>query len=582
MFNLNNFEAFASQNNLPTSSAAKDDTRKALPLPDGNWNDENRDTVPHGDLQNKDYELPKVYLPSNLTTTLESATSLMKLIAPKHEVFSQGDSLVVLSAKDNGSVILKELTTQAFRSLAEKHAKFVVRKQMKGKNGMNAAEPRLFTSEHASGIMACQEAINILPRIKVLTSFPPMLRDGTLQEEAYDPSSGILVNTHFPVETPTVEEGVRIIREMLRDFQFASPADESRAIAAILAPMLRLGFWQGEKIVFPMFIIEADQSQTGKGYLTKAIAEIYNEVISFVAQPKRGVGSFDESFSKILLRGRPLICLDNLRGKLDSQVLESFLTATGPVYARALRTDGEVDSRYYVLYATSNGMESTQDIANRMCLVRILHHPEGYQFHEWPEGSLLNEVKANRGKYLGAICAVLREWVNRGEPIIRCQHDQLEWAGAMNYIVQEIFHLPPLLDGFEEIKKRVSSPGLALLREIALTIRQNEVTYNASQLVDVANENGFHIPGWDETRNEPKALNMHMGSLLGRCFLRGDSIEIDGITITRGEVQVDREESEGGSYKQKNYTFRQAGFKPAEKKKSSFNVPPLPPYVPPQ
>lgn len=181
------------------------------------------------------------------------------------------------------------------------------------------------------------------------------------------------------------------------------------------------------------------------------------------------------------------------------------------------------------------------------------------------------------------ICAVLREWVNRGEPIIKCQHDQREWAGAMNYIVQEIFHLPPLLDGFEEIKKRVSSPGLALLREIALTIQQPEVKYNASQLVDVAKENGISIPGLEETSiDQPDRLNMHMGSLLSKCFLKGECIEIEGTTITREKVMIERE-GIGGDYTQKSYTFRKAGVKPAERKKSSFNVPPLPPSArPPQ
>ncbi len=298
-----------------------------------------------------------------------------------------------------------------------------------------------------------------------------------------------------------------------------------------------------------------------------------------MVQPKAGVGSFDESFSKALLTGRPIIVLDNLRKRIDSTVIESFTTAGGRVQARALRTDGEVDSRYYVLYATSNGFESTPDIANRMCMVRILHQPEGYQWYPWREGSLLKHISANRGLYLGAICSVLRAWIDQGMRSIPCRHDQHEWAGAMNWVVQHLFQLPDLMEGHDELKRRVADPTQVFLREIALTIKEDEAEFSTTDLVDRAKGSGIGLPDWDGARQDNDAAIKHMGILLGKSFSKNEVIEMDGFTITRSEKLVPRRQEGEGNWPKKIYTFKKAGDpRPAVPRArpagSFFNVPP--------
>jgi len=556
MINIEEFEAFTSLNNLAEPKAAAGEHTKKLPVA-GGWDD--LQSTAHSDLP--DNGLPVAYLPSNYTTTRESATELMEILAPVQEIFVRGENFVVLKTETVGSdevTFLKTINQHGFRSVAEKHTQFRIKSKEKKKGALIDESPRLFSSEHAVGIMACEEAIKILPEIRGLVSFPPMRADGSVQAEGYDPKSGILVTTSVQMESPSLPDSAELLRGLLRDWKFATPADESRVMAALLAPMLRLGIWQGERVVFPIFIFEADLSQTGKGFLTKLIGLIYHEIFSLVAQPNRGVGSFDESLGKALLRGRPLICLDNLRGKLDSPILESFTTASGKVHARALRADGEVDSRYYVLYATSNGIESTQDIANRMCVTRLLHQPRAYQWHQWPEGSLLKHVEKNRGLYLGAICTILREWIDRGSPSIECHHDQREWAGAMNWIVQEALHLPPLMEGHEEIQKRAVTPGYGFLREIALVIKDTEKTLTAAQIVDLAQTEGIPLPGWKVGRMDENGELKHMGTILGKCFAEGDVIDIEGTIITRSEISVSREDGQG-SFQKKTYTFRKEG-----------------------
>jgi hypothetical protein len=395
-------------------------------------------------LADEEPELPMVYLPGDFTTTRASAIDLMEILARKNEVFTFGGGLVVVEHDADGVAFLAEVDANALRSLSEKYVKF--RLKVPGKKGGPIIEKEsLFNLEQAKGIISCKEATRKLLRIKGVTSFPPMNRAGAICASGFNTATGMLVSKSVSLENPSPDEAVGLIRGLLVDWKFASPADESRAVAATLAPMLRLGPWLGDPVVMPIFTIEANASQSGKGMITKAIAAIYNETPTLVVQPKQGVGSFDESFAKALLMGRPIIVLDNLRKRIDSTIVESFTTAGGKVQARAFRSAGEVDSRYYVIYATSNGFESTPDIANRMCMLRILHQPEDYQWHAWNEGSLLKHLAMNRGLYLGAVCSVLRAWIDQGMQSIPCRHDQHEWAGAMNWVVQNVFHLPDLL-----------------------------------------------------------------------------------------------------------------------------------------
>jgi hypothetical protein len=179
----------------------------------------------------------------------------------------------------------------------------------------------------------------------------------------------------------------------------------------------------------------------------------------------------------------------------------------------------------------------------------------GEALTEWPEGSLLSHVEINRGRYLGAICAVLREWIHAGEPTIPCPHDFREWAGAANWVIQRVFNLPPLMEGHEEVRERVSTPGLGFLREIALKIGVAEVTFTATELAERAQDEGIPIPGWEEGRNDHDQLIRQMGRTLGKCFKESNTITVEGISIERNETKVNRDDGRG-TISRKTYIFR--------------------------
>lgn len=534
-------------------------------------------------LEEETATLPVVFLPSRFTTTRASAKALMQVLGDTGEVFRRGREIVTLRYANDGGASIESVSSNALRSLSERFAQFLRRDL--GRDQQIVETPKLFSSEDARGIYDCQEAIRLLPEIRAITSFPLMRKDGRVSSSGYDSETNVLVTSQVPITRMSRERAVEVFNDLLRDWQFATPSDRSRAIAMILAPMLRLGIWQGEPVVMPIFTVEANASQTGKGMLVKVISEIYGENPSMVVQPRGGVGSFDELFGRAVLTGRPLVLLDNLRGRIDSQILESFTTAGGQTYARALRSGGEVDTRYYVIFATSNGFESTEDVANRMCMVRIVRQREGYEWHKWPEGSLLRHVRQNRGLYLGAVCAVFESWIEDGMPSMNCPHDAREWAGAMNWITQQILNLPPLMEGHSDLRKRVATPALSFLREIALHVAEDDFTLCASRMRECAGEFGIAIPDLRRPDQGEKQELMHLGKILNRVFANQNKIEIEGYTVERVVRSVLRTDGEG-SFDKREYRFCRKREQEVERPKPSppggmrvsnfSNIPPRP------
>ena len=385
---------------------------------------------------------PVVYLPGDITTIRESAIGLMDALSKTGLVFNFRNRVVALDSEPGIPIKVTDLSKACLPSYAERHARFRRKEWVKDGDAIRDL-PRAFSQAHAGSILACKEAREVLPKITRLLSFPTVRDDGSLSPRGYDPHTGTFGIHNMEVPTVPIHEAVRLLLDLLGDWRWESPSDQSRAVAALLAPMLRLGLFAGKSLVMPIFMIEANHSQSGKGMLVSLISSIYGENPCLLTHRKGGVGSLDEAFNKALLDGHPLISFDNLRGRINSATIESFVTADGPFSVRALRSEGRVDSRDYVLYATSNAFEATQDLANRLCAIRILQQPKDYRWRDWDEGGLIAHVEANQATYLGAVAAVLRSWIDDGKPSLECVHRQREWAMGMNWIVQRIFNLPP-------------------------------------------------------------------------------------------------------------------------------------------
>ena len=404
--------------------------------------------------------------------------------------------------------------------------------------------------------LSSEPARELLPPISAIIACPVAVEDvdGNLQILArgyHEDLGGILVTAGSIPPRVDVEEAVKSLEYLLSEFDFQTPSDRSRALAAFIFPALSFGGHIPGRI--PMDVAEADKSQAGKGIRQKALAAAYNESPQVVVQRNGGVGSIDESFSQSLIGGRPFVQLDNLRGIISSPFIESFFT-TDFIPARVPhRGEVKIDTRRFIILASSNGIEATRDLANRSSFVRLLKR-EQYQFREYPEGGLVEHIAARQPYYLGCIFSILAEWLAAGKPRTKdTRHDFRAWAQTLDWIVQHIFASAPLLDGHLSAQERVSNPALVFVRALCLAVEQEGravEAFSASGFVELADIHNICIPGV-RAGHEDRAAQQ-VGMHLSRLFKTNDEIEVDGFTIQRAE-RLEARQDGNGSYTVKTY-----------------------------
>ncbi len=496
-----------------------------------------------------------IVLPSGDVTITDCAEKLFGFIAPTQTMFLRVDALVELRQDHQGRLSLAVLKPTAFRSRIEKFG--TVMAWRKGANNELVLKPVPCSEDTAKALMASDAARRVLPRISLIVDCPIMVETGggvTVLRQGFHPDhSGILVTRDAVAPIIEPHLAAKLLQWLVGEFDFQSPGDRTRAIAAIITPALKMGGLIKERV--PLIILEADQSQAGKTYFQKIIAALYGEIPTMIAQRNGGVGSVDESFAQALANGRPFILLDNFRGKLDSPYIESFMTATGDFGARVpYCPEVTVTPDRVIVMMTSNGVETTPDLANRSCIIRI-RKQNGFQYRQYHEGGLLEYIKANQGWLLGCIFSMVKAWHQNGTPRKDIAgHDYREWAQVLDWIVRAC-GLGPLLVDHRQAQERVSNPALAFVRSLAIALKAEGglgKEYSASDLAALCCDANLEIPGVKNSDNIARA--QRIGTLMKSASKSQEKFRIDSFEVTVIQSSKVRNDG-GGTYSAKSYRF---------------------------
>jgi len=507
----------------------------------------------------------QLILPSGHVQFSETAQAMFTVLGKRYRYFVRGRAIVELAyqkilADKQPHTGCELLHPDALRSRLEHD--FVCRSwhEDHGKYVLKAAR---CSRDLAQVLLRTDEAFELLPPLNTLSAVPVLSGEqGNLQVLAkgyHGVHGGIYVGSDARIVLPTLQTAKELLLDALTDFDFVSPSDKSRAVASLLNPAMRAGHLLGP-VDFPIDVGEANDSQSGKTFRYKMVFAIYGEIPYVVSSRQGGVGSLDESISSALIAGIPFIFFDNFRGLMESQLVETCLRGTGMAPARAPhRGEIQVPTTHINWQLSSNGLEATRDFVNRAFIVRILKRGLGYEFKNYPEGNILAHIKANSAHYLAAVFRILYEWDRRGRPRTNeARHDFVEWAQVLDWIVQNIFDLGPLLDGHTEEVLRVSNPTMSWLRHVAIAVEKENRTgeaLSASEIVDVCQARGVEIPTSVES-TDPDQLPMYYGRLLGRLFGQDEELTIDRFRIRREDRIQIRAGIVGGNYLKHYYLFK--------------------------
>jgi hypothetical protein len=487
--------------------------------------------------------LPGLILPSGSTTFSDTARKLFPVLARRHRYFVRGKTIVEIAfnkvLKDKQAHdVFQILDPDALRSRIDHEFNTVAWRE---KGGEFIKKPARISHDAAVVLLKTDEAYRFLPAITTLASCPVLAGPpGKLQilyKGYHETGGGIYVlHGNSKIEIPSVQEATSLIVDILGDYQFVTQSDKSRAVASFISPTLRAGSLL-DGADFPLDIAEANESQSGKTFRQKLVCAAYRVIPYVVTNRVGGVGSLDESFSTALISGVPFILIDNFRGRLQSQILDSCLRGIGFANPRVPhRGEVQVPTTYLNWMLSSNGIEGNVDIGNRSVITRITKQPLGYQFQQFPEGNILAHIRATQEKVLGAIFAVVMAWDSAGRSrTSENRHDFTEWWQSLDWIVQNLFELPPLLDGHTEEVLRMCDPALSWLRLVAIALEREkrlDVELPTTEIVTLCESCGIDIPGAKAILN-PEQLSMQAGRLLGRIFAQKEQASVDRYKVTR-------------------------------------------------
>lgn len=457
--------------------------------------------------------------------------------------FAQGQSPVSLSPE---RFCLEPVSVDRSVTDFEKPFQFYTLKE--GRGGTLSKCPTKLTLPIARVILRSTTLLAALPQVRALSRCPVLIACcGKLASvTGFHSDSGILVHPDAPSpEDVPFSSAIDYFNALLRDFRFTTESDRARAVAAILSPALNRSGLLGDGRC-PLIVVEANDSQAGKGYLVRTIAAVYGETPRTITQREGGVGSVSESLMAGLQEGSAFIALDNWRGPVNVPAFESMLTESRVECRVPHKGPTIVDPTPTTFALTSNGAELTLDLANRSNIIRILKQPDGYAFRDWPEGGLLEHIRENQPWYLGAVWAVLREWHARGCPLAVDDgaHDFRRWARAVRYIVRDMLGLADPLEDYRAIQRSKATPSLTWLRAVLLAVkraRKDGLELRAHDLWGLCAESGIEVPGLsaqdaqrEDDATRTKALQ-GIGRRLASAFSSRPTLDVDGTPVQRIE-----------------------------------------------
>jgi putative DNA primase/helicase len=211
-----------------------------------------------------------------------------------------------------------------------------------------------------------------------------------------------------------VEALLSINTELLGDFPFVGDAEKAHAVALLLQPFVR------ELIAgpTPLYIIEKPTPGTGASLLVEVLTyPALGRSPGFLTEG-RDEDEWRKRLTAKLIRGEPVIAIDNLRRRLDAAALSAAITANCWEDRRLGVSENVRIPIKCVWVATGNNPALSAEMSRRSVRIRLdakedrpwlrsnFRHPD---LHQW--------VAEHRAKIVWAALVLAQRWISEGRPI---------------------------------------------------------------------------------------------------------------------------------------------------------------------
>ena len=345
------------------------------------------------------------------------------------------------------------------------------------------------TCDTANAVMASSDFLDRFREIARVSEVRlPIIRSNGVLEllpEGYDAEAKVYSFAGVSYAEDMTLEAAHVVLDGLRsEFpwdvdSFGGPGlSRSRLLAAMMSAFVDQSFMGKLR---PAFLFAANTEGAGKTLLAKlCLAPVFGETSAATLPEGRG-----DEMSKLLgakvLDGSPYLLLDNVKGKMNSSALESFLTATsfeGRILGQSKNFKLKKDC---VVYITANVANPSADLLRRSVRIELFVKTADPASRTIKD--ILDEQKivARRSEILSALWALVREWDKSGQKTCsgilagfedwsRIVGGMVEWFDGKNIFLRDVASTDPQYADFlawiETLHPSLDSPLLIQQRDV--------------------------------------------------------------------------------------------------------------------
>jgi hypothetical protein len=457
----------------------------------------------------------------------EAIDALMRGQLEDPSIFVRGMQLASINQDEQSQARIVTLGQAEIRVLLTMAANFFTESTDKqGRPSHSPVYPPKSTAEYILTLLNTH-SLPFLP-LQGITQAPVVRLDGSiLDQPGYDsatklyyiPGPGL---EHCTIEdAPTLkarEEALKLVWEAIGEFCYATEADRANALALLLTPLLRPAI-AGH---IPLALIDAHKAGTGKTMLAQVVSLIATGHMGGVLAQPASDEEWDKRITGILLRGSPIVLIDNVAERLQGSSLEAVLT-TGLYQGRILGSSEMVQVPNRAIWiATGNHLTVSPDLSRRGYRISLdagVSQPWRRQGYAHPD--LIGWVTERRANLLQALLTIVRAWYAAGQPgaggttalgtfsdWVRILDGILAHAGVTGFLRN--------LDQFYEAADDQSAEWTAFLEAWHAEFGESDTT--VAKVIERINSSalGEALPNWLKLQQQekPAGFNIRLGRAL--------------------------------------------------------------------
>lgn len=376
-----------------------------------------------------------------------------------------------------------------------------------------------------------------VPTLEMIATVPVFTRQGALLRDAgYSPSDGGIVvvpdslGSLAPVPSAPSRQEVTaarslVVDELLGDFPFVGEADRAHAVAAQLHAHVR-ALMQGPT---PGHLLEAPSPGSGKGLLADCTSIITTGRPCSTCSLPRDEDEIRRTLTAELMRGRPIILLDNLdssgRSMLHSSTLAAMLTT--PLWSdRIVGSSRKVDLPNRALWLlTGNNPSLSMELARRCVRLRLdpqVDRP--WQRDGFRHPNLRQWVLERRADLVHARLVLVEAWIAEGRPLYteKTLGSFESWAAVIGGILQ-VAGITGFLGNLDQLYEEADAEGREWRALTAAWWREHRSTpVSASALNAICVGDGYlgSVRGGGNEKSQATRLGIVLQGARDRVFGR--------------------------------------------------------------